>query len=224
MMLAYGVCGLALLVIATVSVTGTLAEVGPVSASVERQRQDVIRALDTTAATLDDAGSGLGRLDTSLSKAHDSTGQAATLSRGVAETMRQASSAMNVSVFGAQPLVGLVASFDRAGTQLDALAGSIDGIATSLDANSADLRLTRTDIATLSEQIRSMTQTLRNGPSLEVPAATLDGVRLLLVGLMAWLGGLALAITVAGVVLVVRGRSRATGRARSAGDLGDSSE
>jgi hypothetical protein len=207
LLIVYGAVGLGLLAVTAAGVAGPLAEVHRVSGAMEGQRQGIIRALDTTARTLEDAGSGLGRLDTSLARAHDSTGQAAFLSRGVAETMRQLSAAMNIQILGAQPFVGLAASFDQAAVQLEALGGSIDGIATSLDANSADLQMTRRDISDLRTQIQSMTLTLRNGPSLEVPAAALDGVRLVLFGLMAWLGVLALGITLAGLALVVRSRA-----------------
>jgi hypothetical protein len=207
LMIVYGALGLGLLAVTAAAVTGPLGDVRRLSTSMEGQRQGIIRALETTARTLEDAGTGLGRLDTSLARAHDSTGQAGTLSRGVAETMRQLSAAMAIQILGAQPLIGLSASFDQSAAQLEALGGSIDGIASSLDANSADLRLTRNDISDLRTQVQSMTLTLRGGPSLEVPAATIDGVRLVLFALMAWLAVLALGITLAGLALVVRSRA-----------------
>lgn len=205
-LMAYGVLGALILAGSAVGLAGPFDQVGKLASTLEGQRLSLVRALDTTASTLENAGSGIGRLDTSLSTARESTTQAATLAREVSGTMTQLGAAMNVSILGAQPFVGLAGSFDLVAGQLNDLGTSIDGIATSLGANSADIRVTRADIDSLQRQVAEVARTLRNGPRIDVPQAAIGNARLVLYALLSWLALAALGVAALGLALVARSR------------------
>ncbi len=207
-LIAYGVIGIVLLAATTVGVAGPLGGLTKLTESVEDQRQGLIRALDTTARTLGNAGLGIGRLEDSLTQASSSTTQAANLSRGVSATMSQLSVAMGIDFFGTKPLIGLQSSFDEAARQLSELGASIDGIGAALAANRSDIRVTEADIEELRVEVQSIARELRTGPRLEVSAGIVDGVRLVLFGVIGWLGLLSLGITALGTVLVARAARR----------------
>ncbi len=204
-LITYGVIGIGLLAATTIGVAGPLGGITRLSQSVENQRQGLMRALDTTARTLGNAGAGIGRLESSLTQASGSTAQAANLARGVSATMSQLSDAMGIDFLGAQPLLALQPSFVEAARQLSDLGTSIDGIGTALAANRSDIRVTEEDIDDLRLEVEGIARELRSGPRIEISAGALDGVRLVLFGLIGWLGLLSFGITALGVVLVARG-------------------
>jgi hypothetical protein len=203
-MIAYGVVGLLLLSATMIGVAGPLAGLTRLTTSVENQRQGLIRSLRTTERTLDNAGSGIGRLDASLTEASESTTQAAELARGVSTTMGELSASMGLSILGAQPLIGLQPSFDNAARQLSELGTSIDGIGTALAANRTDIAVTKSDIEDLRDEVRGIAEELSGGPKIEVSASAVDSVRLILFGLIAWLALLSAGIIGLGVMLVAR--------------------
>lgn len=210
-LVAYGVVGALILAASAVGLAGPFDQVGKLALTLEGQRQSLVRALDTTTTTLRDAASGIGRLDTSLSRARDSTTQAAALAREVSGTMSQLGASMNITIFGAQPFVGLVGSFDLVAGQLNELSTSIDGIATSLGANSTDIIITRANIDSLRDQVEEVADTLREGPRIEVSQATIGNARLVLYALLGWLALAALAVAMLGLALIARSRgSRVT--------------
>jgi hypothetical protein len=151
---------------------------------------------------------GVGRMGTSLDDAKSAIDRASTISHGVATSMYGLRDAMNVSIFGAQPLSGLSGSFDTSGQNLDALGDDISSIGVALDANRADSATTSANLSALADSVHTLTGTVAAGPSVAISTSTLDEIKLAIYLVAAWLVLLALGCLAAGLYLVrISGRT-----------------
>jgi hypothetical protein len=152
-LVAYGVAGLLLLAVAGAVIGGTIQQLSVAGATVGEQRDALVSTLRATSLTMRNASSGVGHVGQSLADAHASADHAAGLARSMGGTLRGLSGAMNVQIFGTQPLAGLVSGFDNAAGQSDQLAGDLDALGAALTQNTADLETSRQDLAALSERV-----------------------------------------------------------------------
>jgi hypothetical protein len=201
----YGLIGLALLGAAAVGLGQPLEQLGTLGSTVETQRGALATTLRETSRSLGNASSGFEGFDESLAQARTSTDRAATIAREVSQTMVGMGRAMNVSVFGVQPLAPLAPQFERAAQQLQQLGTDLDGIGTALTRNSADIRTAQADLDRVREQVERLATAAESAP---IPAGTSNGltvIRLGLYGLLAWLALQALASLLLGLALLRSG-------------------
>ncbi len=95
--------------------------------------------------------------------------------------MASLAQAMELSVFGAQPLLPLAAEFDASAEQASALAETLDHVAVSLGD-------TRTDVASIGTELAGLSAAARRAARCErTRAGTAPPLRLFVLLLLAWL-------------------------------------
>jgi len=200
-LIAYGLVGLAFLAASAVLVSQPLEQLGELGSTAETQRAALVRSLRSTSRTLDDAARGFSGFGESLGIARRSTARAADLSRDVSTTMSSLATAMNVTVFGVQPLAELGPGFERAAAQLRELGTDLDGIGTAMVRNADDVERARGDLLGLRSQVDELALAAeRTQIPLGSPIA-LAALRLGLYALIAWLAAPAVASLLLGVAL-----------------------
>ena len=117
----YGAVGVALVVVGIVVGMGLAARIERLAVSAD---DALAAAARTTRATADAFTS----VDDNLDQAGASTRTAAVLAREAAGTLSSLAIAMEISIFGAQPLVGLAADFNDSAEQATELADALDGV------------------------------------------------------------------------------------------------
>lgn len=184
-LLAYGLAGLLLLAVAGAVIGGTVHQLNVAGKTVGEQRDALLATLRATSLTMRNASAGVGNVGHSLTAAHASADHAAGLARSMGNTLRGLSSAMNVQIFGTQPLAGLASGFDNAGGQSDELAGDLDALGTALAQNTTDLEMSRQDLAALSERVDLLVAAVETTPFGVGQEPFI--VELVFVGLLVWL-------------------------------------
>ena len=183
-LIAYGVAGLLLSI---VGVTFGLDAAGRLEQLAAATDQTLEAAASSTAA----AAASFDSIDASLVSAEDSVAQAAMLAADAGATLDSLSAAMNLSVFGAQPLRPLADEFADAADQATALATTLTTTAGSV----SDVRTDATAIGTELEGLADELQALRGSvPPDPVP------IRGLVALLIAYLTLPAVAALVAGLL------------------------
>jgi hypothetical protein len=207
----YGIVGIIVFVVVALGVARPLDRARQLSQSVDTDRAAVVQSLTQAETTIRQMSTGVGRMDTSLGDAKAAIDRASTISHGVATSMFGLRDAMNVSIFGAQPLSSLSGSFDTSGQNLDALGDDISSIGTSLDANRADAVTTSQNLGALADSVHTLTGTVAAGPSVAISTSTLDEIKLAIYAVAAWLVLLAVGCLAAGLYLLNVSRRAATG-------------
>jgi hypothetical protein len=196
-LVAYGLVGLALSII---GFTFGLDAAGRLERLSTASDTTLEAAARSTAAAADSFGS----IDASLVSAESSVQQAATLSADAGETMAALSVAMNLSIFGAQPLQPLADEFADAAQQAEELSATLSTTAGSV----SDVRTDATAIGAELEGLAAELEALRASlPADPVP------VRGLVALLLAYLTLPAVAALVAGGLLLRAHRAAAEGPA-----------
>ena len=202
----YGVIGLILFAAVAVAINRPLERAQALSASVESERAALIQTLGQAQTTLDGMSEGVGRMDTSLADAKSATDRASGIAGDLATSMYDLRDAMSLSIFGAQPLIGLASGFDGSGQQLQALGTDPTTIGTSLEANRNDAISTSANLAQLATSVGQITTLVSDTQGVEISTASLDAVRLAVYAICGWLAVLALGCIVVGLYLVRLGR------------------
>jgi hypothetical protein len=188
LLIGYGLFGLVLTVI---GVTVGLDLAGRVERSAAAAGSTLEAAVRATRTAADSFTS----VDASLTEAQSSASGGADLARDAAVTLDALAAAMNVSIFGSQPLQPLSVQFSTSADQAEALAGTLESVAGSLSDTRTDVGSIGTELGVLASQLDSLRSNV--GLSGEPPPTQLFA------GLfLAWLGIQATAAVIAGVVLI----------------------
>ncbi|HYI67527.1 MAG TPA: hypothetical protein VEW95_11425 [Candidatus Limnocylindrales bacterium] len=174
-LILYGVLGLVLVV-------GGAAIGLDVTARIERLTATADGTLAAAARSTDVAAEAFTNVDASLTESQASADAAAELSRDASVTMASLAQAMELSVFGAQPLLPLAAEFDASAEQASALAGTLDLVAASLGDTRTDVARIGTELAGLSTELSALREA--NGTS---ETRTAPPLRIFVLLLLAWL-------------------------------------
>ena len=179
-LMAYGALGLVL-------VAALAASVGPALSTIDavaRSSADVEQTLATTRDAFDTFAS-------SLVEGRRSAQQAATTAHRASATAKQMGDAMAISIFGAQPLLGLATQFRQQATDIENLAIDLDALGTALSRDERDVRAIRDQLAALHDR----TVLIASSPATSFPIGPV------LYLLILWLGAQAAAALWAGVLL-----------------------
>jgi ABC-type transporter Mla subunit MlaD len=203
-LVAYGVSGLLLIATAGLLVGGAVATLADASAQVAGQRDDLVATLRATSRTVTDAANGVGGVGASLTAAKTSSEDATRLAGSLGTTLRGLSSAMQVQIFGAQPLAGLSSGFDSAATQSEALATDLGAVSAALGANGEDLETTRRDLVALGERVDGLVDSLEATPLSQTAPGGVPPwlIELAFLGLLVWLALPAAAALAVGIGLL----------------------
>ena len=185
-LVAYGLLGLALSII---GFTYGLDAAG----QIERLAEATGTTLEAAARSTSAAADSFDSIDGSLVDAGESISQAATLSADAGATLDELSVAMNLSIFGAQPLAPLADEFADAAAQADELASTLTTSASSVTDVRADAAAVGAELDGLATELEALRDSV---PDTSVP------VRGLVALLMAYLTLPAVAALVAGLLLL----------------------
>jgi len=185
-LVAYGLLGLALSI---VGFTYGLDAAG----QIERMADATGTTLEAAARSTSAAADSFDSIDGSLVNAGESISQAATLSADAGATLDELSAAMNLSIFGAQPLAPLADEFADAAAQADELASTLTTSASSVSDVRADAAAVGEELGGLATELEALRDSV---PDTSVP------VRGLVALLMAYLTLPAVAALVSGLLLL----------------------
>jgi hypothetical protein len=189
-LIAYGLSGLVLLII--------VASVGLDAADrVERIAGSADSALDSAAVTADAAADAVTGANDSLERGAASASDAASLSRDASASLRSLGAAMELSIFGAQPLLPLADDFAATADQAASLADQLDGVGGALTD-------TQHDISVVGSRMRDLSTELIALSGAEGAATSAPPLRLIVVLLAIWMGLPAIAALAAGTWLLRR--------------------
>jgi hypothetical protein len=185
-LVAYGLVGLALSI---VGFTFGLDAAGQLERLAAASDTTLEAAARSTAAAADSFDS----IDASLVSAEGSISQAATLSADAGATLDALSAAMDLSIFGAQPLQPLADEFAAAADQAEALAATLENSSGSVSDVRADADAIGVELQALSDELEALRDSVPADP---VP------IRGLVALLLAYLTLPAIAALVAGALML----------------------
>jgi hypothetical protein len=197
-LIAYGLAGTILLAMLATSIATPLDEVDRLTTSVGEQRDAALEALDEAIATARQTAVAVRNVDASLVQARTATDRAAGLSTGVAQSMRGIATALAIDLFGVQPLIGLVPSFEASAVNLDLLATDLLAIGQALESTRTDTQTIAGGMDDLAASIERLRTSVAASPDLSQTSGALEPLRLGLLALMAWLLVAAIGCVVAG--------------------------
>lgn len=183
----YGLLGLMLVAGGAPTGLALAGTVERLSISADGSLRAAIRSTQATADAFVNA-------DFSLAEAESSADAAAALARDASGTLGSLALAMEISVFGAQPLLPLAAEFDDSAEQASALAETLDGVASSMGDTRVDVAGIGAELEILSDELDTLREASGGG-------ASAPPIRLFVFLLLGWLlvpaiggilGGLAL--------------------------------
>lgn len=198
-LIAWGVVGLVLLALFFNGLAGPISELNTMAASLETQRAAALEAIDSARATIDKTATGVRGMDSSLGDAKAAVDRASSIATGVGDTMGGLAQAMQVNIFGLQPLAGLSGGFTDAATQLGGLSTDLAAIGASLDSNRDDAVAVAQSLDDLSSSLTDFRTAVNSGPQIDAVVRSLDSLRLGILALLGWLGALALGAVAAGI-------------------------
>lgn len=196
-LVAFGIVGLVLLVLAGGLVLGTLGALGSAAAELDTQRARLIEMLPPTERALEQAADTASNAGASLEASSRATRNGANLVEQLAQAMDGMSAAAQLEVLGVRPFGGLADELANVATRSRSLAADLDATAAALDTNVTDSRAAAADIRALADELATLRNRLASdaahagGASASERAASTEAsialARLVLLGLLAWL-------------------------------------
>jgi hypothetical protein len=190
-LIVYGIAGLALIV------AGAIAGLDA-AARIERLASDADGTLAAAARATEAVADSFTNVDGSLSDAQESAAAAAALSRDASGTLRGLAFAMEISLFGAQPLLPLAGQFFDSADQAAALGETLASMGVSLADTRTDVVRVGVELDQLSAQLESLRSSNGGGAGAPPPLRLFIGL------LLAWLAVPAFGGIIGGVA-VLRG-------------------
>ena len=205
-LIGYGIIGIAIFALVATSIDRPLERVRALTQSVEQQRVALVDSMEQAETTLRQMSQAVGRMDTSLSDAKLATDRSSGIALGVSTSMYGLRDAMSLEIpLLGQPLLGLSAGFDQAGSQLSLLSEDLATIGTSLDSNRTDVVATAENLSELARSVATLTETVRTGPGIEISTDALETFRLAIFAVAGWVVLFAIGCVLAGFYLVFNG-------------------
>ncbi|TAJ98916.1 MAG: hypothetical protein EPO36_13900 [Chloroflexota bacterium] len=194
LLLAFGVSGLALLVLSAGLVIGALGALAEAAGTIDAQRARLVALIDPTEAVLDRAAGTSANAGTSLQASAGAARDGAVLSLQLADAMEAMARAAQVDVLGVRPFSGIADELSAVAASSRTLATNLDATAGALDVNFADSRSVARDLGTLADQLARLRTELDATTAAGVSTASGPDLptlvrlaRLVLLGLLAWL-------------------------------------
>jgi hypothetical protein len=171
----------------------------PMVDRVQRIADSANGSIQAAALSAQAATDALAGFDDSLAQAQQSASNAATLSRDAAGTLDGLAAAMNVSILGTQPLIGLADDFAASADQLTQLGGSLDQIGQAMATSQGDLDRVAVELQLLTDQLTELA-----GATEDELAGANPPLSWLFVGFLAWQGVQVVAAGLAGLLILRR--------------------
>jgi hypothetical protein len=169
----YGILGLCTAVAMVVVGSITFTRVATLQASLERERGSLVAALHTAASALGNTANVTGSFQSSVDGARTSADTASRLANDTAGTFRDMAANMNLSIFGLQPLAGLMPQFTQGADQLQQLAISLGATRDALASSKSNIDNVTTDLRQLQGQMNAVATSLEQPGVLGLDSQTL---------------------------------------------------
>jgi type IV secretory pathway VirB2 component (pilin) len=195
-LVAFGVVGLVLVAAAVVMLLAagpSLDELGAVSERAGPTRQ----ALADAQRTLDDLSKSADALEGTLASSRTSLADAAVASRSLADALTGVSAAMGIEILGNRPFAGVGQGLGTASDGVRRVADDLTALGERLGTHAGDAHRIAGDAAALRDSVQRIDASLQGPPGFGL-AGSVAVVRLVLMGLLAWLGVLAGACVLVG--------------------------
>jgi hypothetical protein len=187
LLIAYGVVGFALVVVGGIVGLDLAGRVEGLTGTATATLTAAARATDAAADAFVD-------VDVSLEEAQASSDAAAALAREASGSLRSLAAAMDLTIFGAQPLSLLADDFEASADQAAELADTLDRVGASLGD-------TRTDVARIAPELTALGDELAALGTQPEAASAATPLRLFVALLLVWLVMQAAGSLIAGIVL-----------------------
>ena len=192
-LLAFGISGLLLVVLAAVLVLGSLAAVDTAASGFERQRAELVAMIDPAATAMSNAATSASNAGSSLTKASDASRRAAELTTRLATSFEGMAALGSFDVFGTRPFAGVASQFADVAAQSRNLSTDLTTTADALSTNVADSTAVAAGLRDLADRLHQLgASTGASGSGVNVSADAgsslpIGAARLVLLGLLAWL-------------------------------------
>jgi len=192
-LLAFGISGLVLVLLAAVLVLGSLAAVDTAASGFERQRAELVAMIDPAASALSDVATSAANAGASLTRASDASRRAADLTTRLATSFEGMAGLGSFDVFGARPFAGVASQFSDVAAQSRTLSTDLTATADAVLTNVADSAAVAVGLRGLADRLRRLEASTgvsgsgapgTTGAGSSLPIGT---ARLVLLGLLAWL-------------------------------------
>jgi hypothetical protein len=187
-LIAYGVIGLILAVIAAIALIYAGGRLSALGGRVEQQIDTVVATLDRTATVLTDASASATSFAVTLERTPPVVRQTADTVAQIRTDLRSAQAQMGeVQILGRQPLSGVADAFGRMASNLDGLDTRLELIAGDLESNRTALLANAASLGALGEQLGTVAEQLETG----VVGESVDDLRvaviIVMVVLLIWI-------------------------------------
>ena len=163
-LIAYGLIGIALAVVAAIALGWAGGRLTAVGGRVDTQIASVVETLDRTSTALTDAGTSATSFSGTMERTPPVVRQTAQAIADVRADLRAAEDQFSqVVILGGRPLGGVADAFGRMATNLEGLDTRLDVIAADLDSNRAALLANASSLAALGERLGLVAEDLRGG-------------------------------------------------------------
>jgi hypothetical protein len=207
-LIVYGIAGLVLAAGGAVLVSASFRGVDRIADTIVAQRNTLTLSLDTVASAIDNAATGSSEVDRVLGEGADAVSDAAVMVRSLATAADDVANAATFQILGQQPLAGVSSSFTRVAADARNLAEQLDEAGNTLAGTTETTDQLRSQLTRVADQVRTFSESLASSEVLDDLEEGFNAPRVVLYGLLAWLGVQALAAVVAGVILLVGSRRR----------------
>jgi len=193
-LVAFGASGLVLALIAAVLVLATFGAVGDAASGFERQRTELLSMVEPAASALTDAADSASHAGASLTEASDASRRAADLTGRLATSFDGLAGLGSVDILGSRPFAGFSSQFTDVAAQSRTLATDLNSTADALTTNVTDSEAVASDLRSLADRLRQLETTVQGsgspGGSAGLPVAL---AQVVVIGLLAWFGAIAVA-------------------------------
>lgn len=187
-LIAYGVIGLALALIALIAVVWAGGRLAAVGGRVETQIAAVVETLDRTSVALADAGTSATSISVTMERTPPVVRQTAQAIADVRTDLRAAQNQFSqLQILGQRPLANVADSFGRMAANLDGLDERLGLIATDLESNRAALLANATSLSALGARLGLVAEDLRGGVVEEGFADLRSSATVLALVLLVWM-------------------------------------
>jgi hypothetical protein len=188
-LLAFGVAGIVLLLLAGWLLLGSLGAVADATADLDAQRVRLAELLPPAEQALEGAADSAANAGTSLQTSGQSARDASDLVSRLALAMDGMSSAAQIEVLGVKPFGTLSDDLGRVASESRTLAADLILTASSLDKNVLDSQAAASDLRALASEVRVLHTELVAGSGAAAGSmeTTLTIARAVVIGLLLWL-------------------------------------
>jgi hypothetical protein len=207
-LIVYGIAGIALAAGGAVLVSASFRGVDRIADTLVAQRNTLTLSLETVASGLENAATSSSSVDEVIGVGADAVADAAAMVRSLAVAADDVATAATFQILGQQPLAGVASSFTQVAADARNLAEQLEEASATLSGTTDTTAELRASLARVAEQVRAFSEGLSSADVLDDLEEGFNAPRIVLYGLLAWLGVQAFAAVVAGVVLLVDRRRR----------------